>query len=720
MTAGILAELLLAAQQNRAADTQRLAGPLMTKLRKEPGIDNPWFTDQKVITTLLNAFFAGLPAGRVPGESAAPEDMGLRDELLLSHPKAMQWRMDNIKATPAGRAFLRMMPLLAKRIPASKSFGAFTSFGIHNRSMAHLCAATLSHSEGQQAVRQAAYEAQWTYSQKFWERPLPYVPRIIVGSGPTGLALAHSLLEAGDVGNTLIVSAGEWAGGPFTWGKFQVNHRNRPVDPDYRAAPATVGTLDGFGPGLVAPNDLSGTWAYNESTALAVSAAMNALSAGPIITAGLLNWKPNPLASTTTVCLLDPKTGDQVFVETDQLVLAPGLGDVRSLPGSATSLSIKELLQHPSIHQLGDKIMVVGENDTACIAIEEILNVWNRPGAARTEHQLREIIWVRPSGLTYKETFGLGGVRKRYDGRLADFLPRLTDPAYPATIRVIPGRVINTINVGDGAAVTIESLEDDKTVRKRTIPFVGTIVNATGFKNPFADRWSSPTDGVFYQGGFPVGRQLGPNVTIVGPGAGIPVSDFELTLFPILNEPSLARVNPVALFRNNLAAELLGRGRAFVGQRRESSLKKLVPRRSPGRTPNGESTRFVAKLQVPNLSTVVDGDLETMFRLSLATYVERVRNIPSDDSIILYVCGAGEGGPYVFGFDIPELVVSDVLQPMMEDQRLQWMLAHQYLTRHQVAVEMADLVGDQSPQTTLDIRIPVTNGRLEANKVTIV
>lgn len=712
MVGDLLAELLEAAQKGRAT-SRTAAKRIMIELRKDDGINNSWFSEPEQMRLLFQALLTGLPAGRGPGDSAVPSDGGLGKDTLTSHPQAMSWRMRQVQATPAGRAFLRLMPSLAMRMPSSKASASFAGRGIHHRDMSHLFAATLSHPIGQQTVRQAAYLAQQTFTRKFWDRPMAFVPRIVVGSGPTAMSLAHSFFEAGDVGSTLYISANEWAGGPFGWGSYQVNHRTRPPSPELRDAPATLGTLDGFGPGPVAPNDLTGTWAYNISDSLAATAALNALSAGPVVTAELVKWDNNPLSGMASVQLRHPVTGDILFVETADLVIAPGLGIPRTLPGSARSLSVKDLLQHSDLHRIGDRVMVVGEADSACIAIEEILNLWNRTGVSRGEHQLREIVWIRPSGQVYKETYNLEE-RNRYAGRIADFLPRLTDPNYPSVIKVVPGRVVNTIQLKGCAAITIESSEGGK-----TIPFRGAIINTTGFENPFAAHWTSPDDGVFCtDDGFPVARQLGRCVTIVGPGAGLPVSDLELSLFPILREPALGRVNPVALFRNNLAAELLARARAYVGDRSDSNLRSLRPRRSQGRSADVQRESLLIRLPPVDTSMAIKGDLESLLRIRLGSLTELVKGVPFDKICLLVTFDAD--GPVLQCVGSTKVLNQVVLQPLFSDPEVQRILSHQLLTRREVASGLAVFMGEPEPDVTVDIVIPVSEGRLMTDKLSIV
>jgi hypothetical protein len=690
--------------------------PLRDAIRAIPREQREWLVRPEFRSLLLGNFTA--VAGRRPGTSASPLDQGKRRlPLAPSNPSALGCRMDQFCSTPAGRALIGQAPFLAGRDFLDANFDAgHADVGLTYRHHTAFFATLLSSTEGMQAARLAAALAQAWYSRIFWNKNVcGYVPRIVVGNGPVGVAFVHALTEAGDQNRTLLVSANE-PGGVFSWGSFLVNHRSRPVNIDYRGGPATEGPLDDFLATLCSPSDVGTTWSYTQSDVIAAAIAPNAMAAAPTITATVKTASVLPNGR-IQVLLEDPTTGARKYITTGELILALGPGRPRRLPGGAADLTMPTFLAQQNPSQLGKVVGVVGGRDSAAVAIARLFGINQSGGLPRQTHTLERVMWIRPQGPLYKETAATCE-RLRYSGELGPFLPRRLDPDYPAPIEVIQGRVVgSTSRSGGDQLLRCDSsgVEGSRTVR------VDNVISATGFVSTLPDILGMECSdlSIFYGSStIPLARRVpGANIFVVGAGANLPINATERRLYPILGTLGIPE-NSAALFRALPQVAALAGILAYKNRGRILSARFVQKEASRSRAKAGERRQFAWSIRDDGSNRVESMQmLLTRLRIVVATHAE---SLACGDAILLRL-RAEPKVLEVISDPLPTSLVEQLLIPLFSDDAVCRGLWRATQNARHVHGEACNILKRDIPSvTTWQLTIPSAGGVVWAEGLSFV
>lgn len=692
---------------------------LSNELASLPATEQAWL-GRPEMSTILKAVFDSL-AGRGPEFTATPQPRAEID-VPRSHPRAFSTRMRNITSTAAGRALIRLAPHLAgqdiERLDLSGR--EFKAKGLTFRKQVAFFASLLSTPEGRAITRLAASLAQEEWTERFWENEEVIVDtdHLIVGNGPVGIAFAHSLIESGNF-NGLIISKND-AGGPFGWGQFQVNHRSRPIGAGMAGGPATSWALDDMGPVLVSPSDVSTSWGYATSDIMAAVTALNALAAGPMVTGTVEEYmyeSNNETGDEDLVMRVANETrGQSKQVRFAQATFATGLGRPYDLPGSGYAIPVSELLSGSTTAPIGERVAVVGDGDSAMIAIARLLGLDGYGSTPRQVQGLEKIVWIRKKGEIHKETFPITE-RLRY-ADIAPFLPRLLDGAYPHVIEVVAGQVIDSYQSNSNEYLSCRS--DGKPLKVE----VDTVINATGFDGYINDDYYAGDYGEIVEiDGIPVARRLNDSapqragIFAIGAAAKLPVYAKEMERFPVLRNENLP-ANTVALFRTIPAASAFGRMSA--GNRQESSSKK---RTFPEKKASVEDIEGRAIFE-----RILEADEEAGEMSSLSQVLMRMRylaavqaeNIKCDTPITLMIelTGVDQVSMRSIG-EIPSQVIARVLDPLFDDTKIRHGLIN--LCKTSVALEetAAELLKADVASRPLTISIPVDAERIVSTGLTV-
>ncbi len=540
----------------------------------------------------------------------------------------------------------------------------------------------------------------------------------MVGNGPVGIAFAHSLIESGDF-SAFIVS-NSLPGGSFSWGQFPVNHRSRPVGPGVVGGPATSSALDDLGPVLVSPSDINTSWGYNSSAVMAAVTALNAIAAGPTVTAEVddADSDYNDDGTLTLSVTIRSLTQDRVKVLNPRRgTFALGLGKPRKLRGKAKAMSVQEFLAHPDPSTLGERVAFVGGGDSAMMGIAHLLGLDGYVATPRQVQRLREIGWFRPEGMVYKETFPIVE-RQRY-GQIASFLPRLLDRNYPSVIRVIDEKVGNSEQEGETRLLYAE-------ITASYPRRVDVVVNATGFESELPGLFGGAAEEgeIIYDGRLPVARRVNydddVNFFAIGACARLPVTDTELERFPILEIEKLS-ANTVALFRTIPQAVTFGRMSATEGDTAAvaakqffvaKAAKKVSAAQKNSLEPFEESFSIVGTLmprthaallaRIKFLAAVLSEDLPCLVTISISVEMVSTSRVS--------ISASGE---------VPTYIAEQVLRPLFGDKAIRDGLSYLCRVPEFLGRRAAKMLRESVPASPMVLTLPVVDGKLKASAISL-
>ncbi|MES2006843.1 MAG: hypothetical protein V4436_01910 [Patescibacteria group bacterium] len=676
---------------------------LATELAALPASNLQWFGREE-IDVIFGAVMESLQ-DRTPSFSAVPAPAIA--EVKASHPRALAARMNNITSTRAGRILLSLAPYFAARDTQDVGLvdDAWSQAGLTYRKHVSFFASLLSSPEGRLATRLAASLAQAEWTERFWTsyNATESMDQLVVGNGPVGVAFAHSLIENGNFSSIIVSNAAP--GGPFSWGQFPVNHRSRPTTPDQVGGPATLWALDDMGPVLISPSDINTTWGYGQSDVMAAVIALNALAAGPTITAEVTSVDTD-YGVTITLENLD---GQTKILRPQRTTFATGLGKPKELEGSGEAMSVQAFLAHPDPSSLGKRIAFVGGGDSAMMGIAHLLGLDGSAATPRQVQKVEEILWFRPEGKIYKETFPILE-RLRY-GQIASFLPRLLDSSYPSVIKVIGKRVDDTYEEDRGQALVFDG----------TRRFADVVVNATGFESALDDLFygAQETGEVIYDNGIAIARRLSDNedanVFAIGACAELPVSEVELQRFPILGVGKLS-ANTAALFRTIPGAVSFGRVSAKEGQGAPAIKKLNASAKKPTATKSSFEP-FEETFLVEGAAVVAHSVLLTRIKFLVGVLSEEL-TCPAPIAISIDM--TGEKRVSISSIKkVPTPIIEEVLRPLFAEEGIRSGIA--YLCRVPLFLERqaGKMLKRGMSATSMNLFIPVDNGKLRASAITL-
>ncbi|HWP61362.1 MAG TPA: hypothetical protein VN495_02055 [Candidatus Paceibacterota bacterium] len=317
----------------------------------------------------------------------------------------------------------------------------------------------------------------------------PYVPGVVVGTGPYGSVLAHTRqMFLPDVPE-MTLDQNARIGGQFAQyrGKvFRTNSRNRRELPDEPHLPGTEQSLNSMGQfAAVQPSDLSGE-SYPFQNTIADAARLNFFLSGEAMTrAELKKIRPNrgrESEGSMFAEYLDKDTGKIHVLSTDRVTLATGLGKERSGLDESDPTTRNTLKEQAEKFERGEDarvlsftqfvrkmsdptdpfplknmktLVVSGSKDGANVVLGIVAGYESQVGKTTMQLDRVQSISLVGAKVETKEEF-LATCRARYALIGLEF-PRQQFENYYSRIKPFPGEQSRLIRMEeDGVRVTIE------------------------------------------------------------------------------------------------------------------------------------------------------------------------------------------------------------------------------------------------------------------------